>query len=38
MRGMAESLQQFLESYVCPKYALEAMVRDQDGGPWISTV
>ena len=37
LRGVAVSLLDFIESYVCPKYALEAMVR-ADGQPWTSSV
>lgn len=37
LRGIAESLLEFLENYVCPKYTLEAMVRGE-GGPWTSTI
>ena len=38
LRGVAEALLEFLESYICPKYALEAMVREEGGAPWTSTV
>ncbi len=37
LRGIAGSLLEFIENYVCPKFALEAMVRG-DGGSWTSTV
>lgn len=37
LRGIAGSLLEFIENYVCPKYALEAMVR-AEGGPWTSTI
>lgn len=37
LRGLAGSLLEFIENYVCPKYALEAMVRS-GGGPWTSTI
>ena len=37
LRGVAGSLLDFITDYVCPKYALEAMVRE-GGKPWTSTV
>jgi NAD(P)H-dependent FMN reductase len=37
LRGMATSLLDFIEQYVCPKYALEAAVR-AGGRPWTSTI
>ncbi len=37
LRGIAGALLEFLEDYVCPKYTLEAIVRE-DAGPWTSTV
>jgi chromate reductase, NAD(P)H dehydrogenase (quinone) len=37
LRGIAGSLLEFIENYVCPKRALEAMVRGE-GGPWTSTI
>lgn len=37
LRGMATSLLEFIEDYVCPKYALEAAVR-AGGHPWTSTL
>ena len=37
LRGIAGSLLDFIESYVCPKYTLEAMVREE-GGSWTSTL
>jgi len=38
LRGAATSLLEFIRNYVCPKFALEAMVRgDSDDGPWVST-
>ena len=37
LRGIAGSLLEFIENYVCPKYALEAMIRGE-GGAWTSTV
>lgn len=39
LRGLAGSLTDFMESYVCPRFALEAMVRGEEPSePWISTV
>ncbi len=37
LRGVAESLLEFLKEYVCPKYILEAMARN-DGEPWSTAV
>ncbi len=37
LRGSAGSLLEFIENYICPKYALEAMVRGE-GNPWTSTI
>lgn len=37
LRGIAASVLQFVEDYVCPKYTLEAIVRGE-GRPWTSTV
>ena len=37
LRGVAVSLQEFIENYVCPKYTLEAIVRGE-GTPWTSTM
>lgn len=37
LRGVASSLITFIENYVCPKFALEEIVR-QEGGTWTSTV
>jgi NAD(P)H-dependent FMN reductase len=37
LRGVAGSLLEFVENYVCPKYVLEAKVREE-GGPWTSSV
>ncbi len=37
LRGIAGSLLEFIENYICPKYALEAMVRGE-GTPWTSTI
>lgn len=38
LRGLAASLLAFMHNYVCPKFILEAAVRDQDGTPWTTTV
>lgn len=38
LRELASSLLTFLENYVCPKYALEAIVREEGGKPWSSSV
>ncbi len=35
LRGLASSLVNFMKDYVCPKYTLEAMVR-QDAQPWTA--
>ncbi len=37
LRGIAGSLLEYIENYICPKYALEAMVRGE-GRPWTSTI
>jgi NAD(P)H-dependent FMN reductase len=37
LRGVGGSLLDFIENYVCPKFALEAIAREQ-GGTWTSTV
>ncbi len=37
LRGVAGSLLEFIENYVCPKFALEAIVRDE-GASWTTTV
>jgi NAD(P)H-dependent FMN reductase len=37
LRGVASGLMEFIKDYVCPKYALEEMVRG-GGGPWTATV
>ncbi len=37
LRGVAGALLEFIENYVCPKYALEAMVRGE-AGSWTSTI
>ena len=38
LRGVAGALLDFMESYVCPRYELEAMAREGDGPPWTTTV
>jgi chromate reductase, NAD(P)H dehydrogenase (quinone) len=38
LRGLATSLLTFMRDYVCPKFILEAMVREEDGQPWTTTV
>lgn len=41
LEGAATSLLQFLKNYVCPKYVLEAMVRDESeraSAPWTATL
>ncbi len=37
LRGLAGTLLEFIKDYVCPKYALEAMVRGE-GEPWTAEV
>lgn len=37
LRSVASSLVAFIESYVCPKFALEEIVRQEDG-TWTSTI
>lgn len=37
LRGLAGALVAFMKDYVCPKYTLESMVR-QDAEPWAATV
>ena len=37
LRSVASSLVGFMENYVCPKYALEELVRGE-GSTWTSTV
>ena len=37
LRGVATSLMAFIENYVCPKFTLEALVRE-GSGTWTSTV
>lgn len=38
LEGSAEALFQFVQSYVCPKYELEAMVRGETTSAWTSNV
>ena len=38
LRGLAHSLLEYLAHYVCPKYVLEAAVRDGHVEPWVSPV
>ncbi len=38
LRGLATSLLTFMRDYVCPKFIMEAMVREADGQPWTTTV
>jgi NAD(P)H-dependent FMN reductase len=39
LRGLAKSLESFMRSYVCPKFILEASVRDGTAAPpWTATV
>jgi NAD(P)H-dependent FMN reductase len=37
LRSVASSLITFIENYVCPKFALEEIVR-REGDPWTSTI
>ena len=37
LRGVAASLLEFIENHVCPKFALEAIAREE-GVPWTCTV
>jgi NAD(P)H-dependent FMN reductase len=37
LRGVASSLLEFIENYICPKFALEALARE-NGSPWTSSV
>jgi chromate reductase len=37
IRGVAHSMSGFLSDYVCPRYALESMVRE-DSRPWATTI
>ena len=38
LRGLGGSLLEYLESYVCPRFQLEAMIRQEDGESWTTTV
>ncbi len=38
LRGLSASLLAFMHDYVCPKFIMEAAVRDQAGTPWTTTV
>lgn len=39
LRGLARGLLGFIKEYVCPKYALEALVRGEgEGGAWVAEV
>ena len=38
LRGLAGSLVEYMKSYVCPKFQLEAMIRQEDGESWTTTV
>lgn len=37
LRGVAQAMRRFLNDFVCPKFALEEMVR-QGGRPWASSI
>ena len=37
LRGVAHAMSGFLNDFVCPKYALESMVRD-DTRPWVTSI
>jgi NAD(P)H-dependent FMN reductase len=37
LRGLANAMSSFLNDFVCPKYALESMVRD-DVRPWATSI
>ncbi len=37
LRGVAHSLLDFIDTYICPKYTLESMIRTDDK-PWISNI
>jgi NAD(P)H-dependent FMN reductase len=37
LRGLADSLLRFMKDYVCPKYVLESMIRE-DGPTWTAEV
>jgi NAD(P)H-dependent FMN reductase len=38
LRGLSTSLLRFVHDYVCPKFIMEAMVRDGAGAPWATAV
>jgi len=38
LRGLASGLLAFMHDYVCPKFIMEAMVRDEAGTPWTTAV
>jgi len=38
LRGLATSLIEFMKTYVCPRYTLEAMARGETVEPWTTTV
>ena len=38
LRGLASSLLSYMRDYVCPKYIMEAAVREGQGQPWTVTV
>lgn len=38
LRGVATSLLEFIQSYVCPKHILEEMVREGGAEPWATSV
>jgi len=38
LRGLSKALLTFVRDYVCPKFIMEAMVREGDGTPWTTTV
>jgi NAD(P)H-dependent FMN reductase len=37
LRGLARSMHNFLNDYVCPRHVLESMVRE-DAKPWVTTI
>jgi NAD(P)H-dependent FMN reductase len=38
LRSLATALLTFVHDYVCPKFIMEAMVREGTGAPWTTTV
>jgi NAD(P)H-dependent FMN reductase len=38
LRGLADGLLEFVRDYVCPKFILEASIRDGDSQPWSTVV